>query len=125
MVAWSRQLSGVIDEPGSGRPTENVPRLVLYQIIEAVGKLRAQERELAGLGFLARARRGKGLGEQVERQRGNVAAIDTALTGVDRESEALNKRRERERLQTLRTQRELGISRTPARQSELELELEL
>jgi len=95
------------------------------QRAEAVGKLRAQERELAGLGFLARARRGKGLGEQVERQRGNVAAIDTALTGVDRESEALNKRRERERLQTLRTQRELGISRTPARQSELELELEL
>lgn len=59
---------------------------------EEVRRLRASERELAGLGLIARARRGPALREEVAERQETVARVDRELDGIERELQALRQR---------------------------------
>jgi conjugative relaxase-like TrwC/TraI family protein len=91
------------------------------QRAEEVRRLRASERELAGLGLIARVRRGPALREEVAERQEAVARVDRELDDIEREIQAF-----RQRVATLSAARERPprpIVRARSRQLELGLDL--
>jgi len=89
------------------------------QRAEEVRRLRASEHELAGLGLIARARRGPALREEIAERQEVVARVDRELYDIDRELQAY-----RQKAATLSAARERpprAIARERSRQIGLDL----
>jgi conjugative relaxase-like TrwC/TraI family protein len=89
--------------------------------LEASRALHAATRELAGLGLLARARRGPRLREQIAARRADLSRLDTQLAALERESQTHRRRLARE---TARLNPE-PRRRSPAPERSPQLELDL